>query len=162
MARLIFDQLPIEIRMMVFDHLVADKSILGKLCLTSYNWNIITQNSYAWKLWITSLLGKEKGIKWCKNYYLYGTYINNPVLQVQLAPADIISNRLKTLLFKKFLFILHNNNKRFALSKWLKILCHVGNLQSIKLLHTSYHLTLCDIRNSDYYPFITACSKGHP
>ena len=161
MSYLIFDRLPIEMRMMVFDHLVIDKSILGKLCLTSYNWQIITQNSYTWKLWITSLLGKENGIKWCRHSIIYGTHINDPLLHVQLAPADIISNRLKTLLFKKFLFILHNNKQRFVPSKWLEILCHIGNLQAIKLLHSSYRLTLRNIRDSDYYPFIRACGKGH-
>ena len=49
-CRITFSYLPVEIQMMVFNHLYPDKQSLAHICLTCYNWKTITQNSYSWQL----------------------------------------------------------------------------------------------------------------
>ncbi len=103
-----FDNLPIEICMMVFDHLVTDKPSLGTICLVSYNWKTITQNSYAWKLWIYAKMG-ENTI--CGKIMMYDYESSpppifrptNPLLCMYLVPDNLLSIHIKKSLVKKFL-----------------------------------------------------------
>ncbi len=60
---LVFNQLPIEMRMMIFDHLVTDRRDMGTSCLVSYDWRRIVQDSRSWTLWIKSKMGKEISAK---------------------------------------------------------------------------------------------------
>ena len=99
-----FDNLPIEMRMMVFDHLVTDKYSLGTICLVSHNWRIITQNSYSWKLWINALIGKKSQPEDIKYILGQAENIFYPIYDIQFALNDIVPHRVKTLLTKKFLF----------------------------------------------------------
>ena len=161
MNRLIFDQLPVEIRMMVFDHLVSSKTILGKLCLTSYNWKTITQNSYAWKLWIKSLLGKKRSQKWANALCWPNIYIWNPVFNVQFAPENQVSNRVKNLLFKKFVYMFKSEgvqDKRFEPRGWFRILSKVGNFKSLLLLWNRYSLDVEDVIFSNDYTLLELCA----
>ncbi len=170
MNRLIFDQLPVEIRMMVFDHLVTDKKILGTICLTSYNWMTITQNSYSWTLWVKSLLGRKNSKKWSKKFSRFSheswstTYFKNPVFNVQFAPEDQVPNRVKNLLFKKFVFIFENKdaqNKQIKSSEWFQILCCAGNLPSLRLLHNCFPITVEAANYKKKYAFRKACAIGY-
>ena len=169
MSYLIFDRLPIEMRMMVFDHLVTDKSILGKLCLTSYNWKIITQNSYAWTLWVKSLLGRKQSQKWASNIswynkiYWVNTYIWNPIFNIQFAPEQQVSGHVKNVLLKKFVFILGDEGlceKQLEPVEWFYIFCKVGNLQSLRLLwHKFSHVIKDDLDKSRSLLYV--CSSGN-
>ncbi len=80
-----FDYLPIEMRMMIFDHLVTDEYSLGTICLISHNWRIITQNSYAWKLWVNAIIGKKSQPG--DRFYILGRndYIFDPIYDIQFA-----------------------------------------------------------------------------
>ncbi len=167
MSYLIFDRLPVEIRMMVFDHLVTDKSSLGKTCLTSYNWKIITQNSFSWMLRIKSLLGQKNSQNWA-SYIAYhecwiNTYIWNPVFNIQFAPEDQVSNTIKHLLFKKFVFIFASEGipaGQFEPTEWFKILCSVDNLQSLQLLWNSFTINEKDITDNES-AFLKVCAGGN-
>ena len=103
-----FDNLPIEICMMVFDHLVTEKSSLGTNCLMSYNWKTITQNSYAWKLWIYAKMGENTiyGKIMMYKYESSPPHIfrpDNPLLFMYLVPDNLVPIHTKKLLVKKFL-----------------------------------------------------------
>ncbi len=167
---MIFGTLPIEIQMMVFDHLVINKILLGIICMVSHDWKTMTQASYAWKLWILSMLGKEKAIKELTilnvdNHLTIAK--DNPLFHAQFAPnglafgetvrgwdlrsptpIDQVSNRVKNILFKKFVYVLELNSDPLQWLdvnnnhiNWFQIMCGTGNMDSLKLLHKTFNIT---------------------
>ncbi len=156
-----FDHLPVEIRMMVFDHLVTDKFSLGIICLISHNWRIITQNSYSWKLWVNAIIGKKSqpGDRFNVLKQFGQDYkIFDPIYDIHFAPNAIVSNHIKIVLTKKFMFSFLNHND--ILKLWY-CLFPTGNLQLIQVLQKIFHITENDLRGKQNHPFRWSCRNGH-
>ncbi len=157
-----FNHLPVEIRMMIFDHLVTDKSSLGTICKVSYNWKTIIQNSYAWKLWVNAIIGKNSQPK--DKFYILSNInpIINPIYDIQLAPNDMVSNHVKTLLTKKFLFYFLDSEKirKKVLEIWYGLF-FMNNLQLIQLLQKSFYITADEARAKTNYALRLASANGH-
>ncbi len=168
MDHLVFNQLPIEMRMMIFDHLVSDEETLGKSCLVSYDWRRIVQDSYSWTLWLKSMFGAKKSQEWAKHHSLHrhwpNAYIWNPVFNVQFALEDQVTTHLKTLLFKKFVFVFKSEgvqDKQFEPREWFQILCGADNLQGLQLLHTRFPINIDNTSSDGMRLFRDVCSDGH-
>ena len=165
-----FGNLPIEMQMMFFDHLVTDKISLGKVCLVSDDWKTIMQNSYCWKLWKLSMLGKDKarGLMVVNYPIRMNIAIDNPIFHVQFAPIDQVSNRVKNLLFTKFLYVLGLNSHPLYRLKvnndhlsWFQIMCLTGNIDGAKLLHRIFNITKENVQANHNLAFIWSCGNGH-
>ena len=178
-----FDHFPVEIRMMVFDHLVTEKISLGTICLVSHNWKIITQNSYAWKLWINAYIGKKTqlALEYVNDDWDWGvknrTY---PIIYVQCVPHDILSNHSKMLLVKKFLFSFLKNNdikhsiwssmtagvngkddKIEILYVWRKLIYTCNNVKLLQIFQKYFNITADNVRADNNRALLVTCSNGH-
>ena len=157
-----FDHLPVEICMMVFDHLVTDVISLGTICKVSHNWKTITQASYAWKLWIYAKIGKNKA----KKYITEETQpCFNVLFSVQCVPDDVPSNYFKMLLTKKFLFcFLENINsigaREHMFMLWYGLIFTSNNIQLLQLLQKIFDITVDISRAMDNKAFHYSCANG--
>ena len=96
-----FPSLPLEMRTMIFDHLVSDREALATACLVSYGWHAAAQYSHAWLLWAAAHL------TWIEGKGL--TYVC-PVMA--MLGATFLSDRRKTQLFRTFVFRLYASDDR--------------------------------------------------
>ena len=159
-----FDHLPVEIRMMIFDHLVINKYSLGIICLISHNWKTITQNSYAWKLWVNAILGRKYDMALDIISDSYKIFFN-PIYDVQFVPDNILSTRVKILLTKKFIFSFFDNAdindvKSKILAIWHSLFV-TGNLQLIQMLQKIFNITTDDARDMNNYALRLVCRCGN-
>ncbi len=156
-----FDHFPIEICMMVFDHLVTDKMSLGTICLVSHNWKTITYASYAWKLWIYAKMGENTPlVEWYMDEHIIKHM--TPVVYAQCVSQNIISHHFKMVLAKKFMFsfIDHMGDvKKFILNIWHDLI-FTGNVQLLQLLQKKFNITADDARARHNWAIRMACEYG--
>ncbi len=159
-----FDHLPIEICMMVFDHLITDKSSLGTICKVSHNWKTITQNSYAWKLLINANIGEKTPLAL---EYVNKAWVSldkiNPIVYAQCVPNDILSNHCKIILAKKFMFSFlgHMDINKNILSVWYHLVFTCNNVQLLQLFQKTFNITAYDVRADDNRALRVACDNNH-
>ena len=137
-TKLYFSGLPIEMQMMIFDHLVQDETSLATVCLVSHNWKTITYASSAWKLLIDGHNSKDLA----KDFLVYLESFNMPVgismslenlkpILCAIFNKDINDHRLLCY-FRKFFFVYETENINYV--EWIYSTCYAGRLPILKNL----------------------------
>ena len=82
----------------------------------------------------------------------------NPLFGLQFSLIDQVSNHVKNVLLKKFAYILEVNNNYVYL---FQILCHIGNIDMLKLLNKTFNITKENVQANYNLAFLFSCANGH-
>ena len=162
MSYIILSDLPIEIQMMVFNHLYPDKQSLAHICLSGYNWSTIAQNSYSWQLLQQGFNSRKQPkllLPELSEYEISTEIMKKPLFCV-IFNDDVNDQRL-SIFFRDYFMLTEERYRQKFCYEWLYAACFKGRLILVKSLYKLYNYTKKDINSNENTAFQLACLTGH-
>ena len=148
-----FDHLPVEMCMMVFEHLVEDYLALATIRLVSRDWCCIMNGSRAWTLlWESQYNQCSKSPPESLDYDMGGTH---PVLRVQ--HSFRLNNHTKLMLLKLYWFNLPPAMRSGHRLVIFKHLLTAGNVMALEYLDRKQLFVEFPARHNHNYLLYMAC-----
>ena len=154
--RLRLDDLPLEIRVMVFENLVEEQPTLGAACLVSYRWRAAVQYSYAYRLYTS--LGEDYLRVLARPGARGAAFFSFHMNMVQ-SSSGLIDRRAKELFFRMFGARACVNTEHRWMMLWT--LCKADQHRSARLLVTVYKMAHCSYAHNIDAIFQDTCRRCH-